>query len=674
MPLRDNVGVKKLKSDKNLPSVDIRIDQTFKRSLQPLLGDVPWDVAFEPKGVLLERVRQVAGAGERPLVPLLVGLDYDDAMALLASLDKIPAELSLLLFTPDAETIPPVERYEIADFIPKRSPAKTKAISLTRAAIHTTRRAEMNRLATMSQAQGAHLRELNEIGAALSSERNLDRLLELIVTKLRGMLSCDAGSLYLIERNENSPEPATLFFKVAQNDTLEGEFKAFRMPINRQSISGYVALTGNILQIPDVYELGSDVEYQFNKAFDQSTGYRSKSQLVVPMINHKDEIIGVVQLINKKKDASTKLKDHGVVAEQVIDFTDEDREMASSVASQAAVAIENAELYESIQRQFESFITASVSAIEQRDPTTAGHSERVATLTVGLATAVNMEFSGPLEDVTFTREQMQEIQYAALLHDFGKIGVKEDVLIKAKKLYPFDLRHIEDRFRLIRKTMELQTARQVIDRFLNVSHDEAIRNMKILHGELEGELRKLETYLAMVREANEPKVLPEAAAGGLKEMIDMLVPDPDGHDIPFLTQEEYINLSIPKGSLNDSERLEIESHVSHTYKFLQLIPWTKDLRGVADIAYGHHEKLDGTGYPRGVKAEKIPVQTRMMTVSDIFDALTATDRPYKRALSVERALDILQMEVKEGKIDGELFRIFCEARVFEMVPAGQNGP
>lgn len=654
------------------PPVDIRLDLALKRTFLPAVSDLPWAVSFEDKSTLLERIRQMVAAGERPHVPILIGLELTDALTVLNTSKSLPAELSLFVVTPDAKTIPPVERYEIADFVPKRAPINSRIIALTRAGIHTSRRAEMSRLARMSQAQGAHLKELNEIGAALSSERNLDQLLSLIVTKLRNMLSCDAGSLYLIERSTEAGKPDMLFFKVAQNDSLGGDFKAFRMPINRHSISGYVAETGATLQIADVYEIGPDVEYQFNKAFDQNTGYRSKSQLVVPMINHKDEIIGVVQLINKKKDFSVKLSSHAVVAEQVIPFSDEDRELAFSVTGQAAVAIENAQLYESIQRQFESFIMASVSAIEQRDPTTAGHSERVATLTVGLATAVNMEFSGELADVSFTREQMQEIQYAALLHDFGKIGVKEDVLIKAKKLYTYDLRHIEDRFRLIRKTLELQTARQVIDRFINVSHDEAVRQMKQLNKKLAEELTKLEKFLDMIREANEPKVLPEAAAGGLKEMLDMLVPDPDGADIPFLTPEEYRNLSIPKGSLNNDERLEIESHVTHTYNFLKLIPWTKDLRNVADIAYGHHEKLDGSGYPRAIKAKDIPVQTRMMTIADIFDALTATDRPYKRALPAEKALDILGMEVKEGKLDGELFRIFCEARIFELVPAGQS--
>ncbi len=654
------------------PNIEIMIDRSLARLMRDAVKVLGWDVEYlDSKGVL-EQIHKIAIAGERPAVPILMVLSEEDMAPLIDEIPEFPPEISALVIARTVDIPQWAARFEIADFVARRSRTKTRSLALARAANHTARRHEMGKLLQSSAIQGKNLDELNEIGVALSNERNLDKLLDLIVTRLRGMTSSDGGSLYLVELDEDSDESGSLFFKVAQNDTLAGDFRAFRLPIDRHSISGYVALSGNVLQIQDVYELPEDVEYQYNRGFDEANNYRSKSQLVVPMKNHDEDIIGVVQLINKKTDFDVKLTSDDVVAETVVPYTDEDVALVSSLASQAAVAIENAQLYEDLNRQFESFIFASVSAIEQRDPTTAGHSERVAKLTVGLAEAVNRTGAGALAKPRFSDEQIQEIYYAGLLHDFGKIGVKEDVLVKAKKLYNYDMRHIEDRFRLIRKTMELTVARQVIDKFVNASHDEAIAEKKRLDKWLGGELETLNGHLAVLRQANEPSVLPEDAAGELAEMLNISVEDPDGDPLPLLTQPEFTNLSIPKGSLNNEERLEIESHVSHTYRFLQLIPWTSDLKNVADIAYGHHEKLDGSGYPRGVSADDIPLQTRMMTISDIFDALTATDRPYKRAIPLQRALDILKMEVDDGKLDLDLYQLFLDAKVFEKVPAGQD--
>jgi HD-GYP domain-containing protein (c-di-GMP phosphodiesterase class II) len=558
----------------------------------------------------------------------------------------------------------------VADVVEAEAGKARLELALRRAQAVAQRITTTRRLAREATLSARLLRELNSIGVALSTEHDLDRLLSLIVSKSRELTQADAGSLYLVDRDEDGEPKGTLHFRVAQNDTLNSDFSAFRMPINRNSIAGYVALEGEILHLDDVYELPADSEYSFNRSFDDSTGYRSKSMLVVPMRNHHGRVTGVLQLINRKKDFDVALKSAKIVERQVEPFTAADRELVASIASQAAVAIENAQLYEDIQRQFESFIHASVSAIEARDPTTSGHSERVAVLTTGLAEVVDQLASGPFRRVTFSRAQMQEILFASLLHDFGKIGVREHVLIKAKKLFPFELEAIELRYRLIRKTLQLRVSEQALAAW-RAGRKDAAAEEATLRNALASELQRLAQYLDVIRTANEPAILAADAAGGLKDMLNVAVDDPDGDMLRLLLPDEFMNLSIPRGSLNDGERKEIESHVSHTYRFLQLIPWTRDFRHVAEIAWGHHEKLDGSGYPRGVKAAEIPLQTRMMTISDIFDALTATDRPYKRAVPVERALDILGMEVREGKLDKALYEVFVESRVYERVPAGQ---
>jgi HD-GYP domain-containing protein (c-di-GMP phosphodiesterase class II) len=324
-------------------------------------------------------------------------------------------------------------------------------------------------------------------------------------------------------------------------------------------------------------------------------------------------------------------------------------------------------LYEDIERLFEGFVTAAVTAIESRDPTTSGHSGRVATLTVGLAEAIDRGSDGPYRDVRFTREQLRELRYAGLLHDFGKVGVREQVLVKQKKLYPYDLELIRHRFAYLMQGADLSFERARADLLAECGPDGIASVVERLERERAGRRAELQQFLAAIIAANEPTVLHDGSFEELKQINAQTYVDFDGQERSLLRDEELRFLMIRKGNLDDRERREIESHVTHTYRFLEQIPWTRELRGIPEIAYGHHEKLNGRGYPRAVTAEAIPVQTRMMTISDIYDALTATDRPYKRAMPAERALDILGMEAKEGMVDEVLLRTFIEARVFEAV-------
>ena len=296
-------------------------------------------------------------------------------------------------------------------------------------------------------------------------------------------------------------------------------------------------------------------------------------------------------------------------------------------------------------------VAAAVTAIEQRDPTTFGHSGRVATMTVDIARATARVKVGPYEDLSFTREQLREIRYAGLLHDFGKVGVREQVLVKSKKLPPVLLERIESRFDLIRRTLESDFHQKRAERLLEngkAGFDEFLQG---LEEEYESSLKKVDYFHEAIRESNVPKILPEASAEILNEIVATTFRSFENEQVPYITPDELHFLAIPKGSLDLDERLQIQSHVTHTYNFLMQIPWTASLAQVADIAHGNHERLDGTGYPRGIEADDIALQTRIMTVSDIFDALTASDRPYKSALSETRALEILDLEAEAGMLD-----------------------
>jgi len=513
--------------------------------------------------------------------------------------------------------------------------------------------------------KGDDLHELNKIGVALSAERDIDKLLDLILAKCREITAADAGSLYLVQRgkDENTQADDQLRFRLTQNDSLMLPFEERTLPLSEASIAGYSALSGRSVNLPDAYRIPPGYPFQISRSFDEQSGYRTKSMLVVPMRDHKNTVIGVVQLINKKRDSKMVLQPVSVVDEYVIPFTSVDEELVGSLASQAAVAFENTKLLADIKGLFNSFVKASVTAIESRDPTTSGHSERVAKLTVGLAEKIDAASSGRFRDVRFTPDQLQEINYASLLHDFGKVGVREKVLIKGKKLYVGEMMVIRQRFAYIKRTMEAEHLRAQLDQVLRgQATPDLLREMD---GSYEERQKEIDLTLRTVLQANEPSILEEESFRALMDLPGRTFTDMEGHPQPFLTSNEVDALKIRRGSLSDKERREIESHVTHTFRFLSEIPWTGEYRGVPTIAYAHHEKMDGTGYPRKLSAADIPIQSRMMTISDIFDALVAWDRPYKKSVPVERALDILADEAKHGKLDSTLLQVFVEAKVYE---------
>ena len=533
---------------------------------------------------------------------------------------------------------------------------------------------------TAAQAE-RELEELNLVGIALSGTLNVERLLDLILLKAREITGADAGSLYLVEyvvgNSESSSQDGTegagparqLRFRLTQNDSVQFPYAEHTLPIAESSMAGYCALHGEVIELADAYRIPKSRPFRFNSSFDEQAGYRTRSLITLPMKNGKGEVLGVLQLINCKRHTKTRLTSEAAVRRNVHPFPERAVRLGLSLASQAAVAYENSQLYRDIEDLFDGFVNASVKAIEQRDPTTSGHSQRVCQMTLALAEAADREAQGPYAELRFSREQMKELRYAALLHDFGKVGVREEVLIKAKKLYPLQFSRLLDRFDYIRRDIEARIAEQKVQLLLAPSRkdSEARARLKSLDDEAGRMLAELDRYIDFIARANEPTILPSSEFDLLSEISQKTYRDPRGAERPYLTSEEVRYLSIPRGSLDSNERRQIESHVTHSFNFLAQIPWTPEYRGIPEIARAHHEKLNGRGYPNGLTSSEIPVQAKIMTICDIFDALSASDRPYKRAVPTDRALEILQLCVRDEEIDADLFQLFLDAQVYKLI-------
>ncbi len=538
---------------------------------------------------------------------------------------------------------------------------------LTAASQHSEALLECYVSAELADSATGKVAELNRIGMALMSERDPEALLTMILTQARRLTLSDAGSLYLVEEDDDGKP--RLHFLRAQNDSLpEMPNPDFTLPIDRSSVSGCVASDGEPIVLEDVYHLPGNAPYTFNRGFDEEHGYRAKSMLVVPMKDHRDQVVGVLQLINRKHDPNASIRSDEDADAHVLGYSMEDVEMVCSLAGQAAVSIENGQLYQDIENLFEGFITAAVTAIDQRDPTTSGHSVRVTHLTCDTAELINQQTDGPFADAHFSVEEMKQLRYAGLLHDFGKVGVPEEVLVKVRKLPPVLGAKVEARFQLIRKTIEADAATTSLDVVRDGDDPQAVlERLAKIDAQRATELELLDRYWTAITEADIPRVLEEDAAGVLKDIALKTFIDPAGAEHAWLTADELHFLSIRRGNLDEHERKLIESHVVHSYEFLLNIPWTQDLARIAEIVRGHHEKLNGKGYPDGVTGESLSLETRIMTVCDIFDALTASDRPYKKAMPVEKALQILRWEAEEGALDSDIVELFATSGVYERV-------
>ena len=487
------------------------------------------------------------------------------------------------------------------------------------------------------------LRKLNgilEAAQALVAEHDLDRLLPLIVQTAQRTVEADRCSLFLVDR-----EKGELWSKVAQGMGMQ----EIRFPLG-VGIAGAVASGNQSVNIADGYD-----DPRFNREFDKQTGYRTRAILCVPMRSLEGEVVGVLQALNKQGGPAG--AHEGV-------FNTEDEELLMALGGQAAAAVNNALLHRDIEHLFEGFVRASVVAIEQRDPSTAGHSGRVANLSVSLGEMLPRAegSAGRWKGSFLSTPELKELRYASLLHDFGKVGVRENVLVKANKLEPFELDALRARFDAILLQEELAFERQKVAHLLAFPGDrDGFDRIDVQHRQRVVELNE---SFHFVLTCNKPTVLPEGSFERLGVIAQAQYLSPWSGDLrPFLTDNEVLKLSVRKGSLTEDERREIESHVSHTFRFLSQIPWTRALKNVPSIAYGHHEKLTGRGYPRALSAVEIALPTRLMTISDIYDALTASDRPYKKSVPRQKAFDILLDEAKRGDVDADLLRVFIEADV-----------
>jgi HD-GYP domain-containing protein (c-di-GMP phosphodiesterase class II) len=508
------------------------------------------------------------------------------------------------------------------------------------------------------------LKELIEIGKRLNSYQSLDSLLSVILEKSRHIMGADAGSIYIVEGDSDNIEDKQLHFKLVQNDSMLCKADEFTMPVKISSIAGAAVIMKRSINIPNAQSIPEEASFKYDPSFDKLTGYKTISILAVPMINQEGDVMGVIQLLNKKKNPSMKLVTPMDFEKEVIPMDEHSIDLIETLASQAGIAMENTRLYEEIHRIFAGFVEASVHAIEQRDPTTSGHSFRVAALTKELARVVSEQKSGQFKDVVFTEFDMEEIETAALLHDFGKVGVREEILVKAKKLYPKNLEVIQSRIDFIRTSI----FNDHLQRRLSMHEEGAPKEeLSILDEAKARSIAEIDECWRIINTANEPTVLAEGDFAKVEDVGSRTFFDINGKKRYYLEKEELSALLVAKGSLTSEELEEIRSHATHTISFLERIPWGKKLKNIPKYAGCHHEKLDGSGYPKGLKSKDIPLPSKIMAIADIYDALTAADRPYKKAVPLEKALDILNFEAKDGYIDTNLLELFKKNEVYKVL-------
>ena len=507
---------------------------------------------------------------------------------------------------------------------------------------------------------------LANIGLALSKEKDMNRLLEMILLEAKRIANSDGGTLYMMT------DDGRLRFEIMMTDSLDfhmGGTSGKDIPFypvklytdegepNKSMIAAYVGLTGETVNITDAYK-AKGFDFSGTKMFDEKTNYRSKSFLTVPLKNHEDEIIGVLQLLNAQAQKSKK----------IISFTSEIQKMVEALASQAAVAITNKNLIKDLENLFESFIKLIASAIDAKSPYTGGHCARVPEITMMLAEAVQQTKDGPFADVVFSEKEMYELKIAAWLHDCGKVATPEFVVDKSTKLETiYDRVHeLETRFGILRRDEEIKRLKKELkfERDNSLSSEEKEEKVKDLQSGYRKILRQLKNDLEFVKVSN---VGGEFMSGDKKERVHEIANyrwKPNGKMENFLSENEVYNLTIPRGTLTPEERKVINDHIVVTINMLEELPYPKHLKNVPEFAGGHHEKLDGTGYPKGLIKDEMTVQARIMAIADIFEALTARDRPYKKGKTLSQAMRILGFMKNDAHIDVDLFEIFVKEKIY----------
>ena len=504
------------------------------------------------------------------------------------------------------------------------------------------------------------LEQLNAVGASLSAERDIDRLLESILVAAKTITRADGGTLYRLT------EERTLRFEIVRTSSLKyylGGTTGNPVPFypiqlfkdgqpNHSMVAANAALTGRTVNIADAYT-ADGYDFTGTRAFDSKTGYRSKSFLTVPMRNHENEIIGVLQLINATDP----------VTGDIVAFSSSDQRLAESLASQAAIALTNRMLINQLEQLFESFINLINSAIDEKSPYTGGHCQRVPVLTMMLAEAVNETAEGPLSDFSMTEKDRYELKIAGMLHDCGKVTTPVHVVDKATKLETiFDRIHLIDtRFEVLKRDAEIESLRRKVSLLQEGKPMEAAEEARGLRERL----RSLDDDCRFLRACNiGGERMREEDVARVQRIARYRWRDVAGHEADFLTEDEVKNLTIRAGTLTEDERKVINHHIIATIRMLEALPWPKHLAKVPEYAGGHHERMDGKGYPKGLLREQMSVQARCMGIADIFEALTARDRPYKKGKTLSESLEILGKMKLNNHVDPDLFDIFVRRKIY----------
>ena len=472
--------------------------------------------------------------------------------------------------------------------------------------------------------------QILQIIKSLVSMKQLDELMETVLMLTRNVVNCDAGSIFLYNREDES-----LVFKYTQNESVNIPFKEFSVPLDDTSIAGYTGISKKIVKIDDVYQLQESLPYKFNREFDVMSGYLTKSLVSIPLVNARDELIGVLQLINKKIN-SEKIRPH-VNGNVVVPFNDEDLSVLHSLSGIIGVSLENSLLYDEIEVMWEGFITASIQAIEARDPVTKGHTERVTSLALKIADALDKD-EERFPDFKMDKNGFKLLKYASLLHDFGKIGVREYVLNKPEKLTKKEADFLKVKFEIS---------------ILNSLNDGDEKGAAFLE-------RCLTNILGMVQSS----FFDDGILREIEKCRDIWITLHNGDRVQLVDDYEFQAISVKHGTLTEDERKEIESHVRYTFDYLNKIPWNNNLKDVPRIACMHHEKIDGSGYPFGLKGEEIHILGRIMAIADVFDALTAKDRPYKKSMPIDKALEIIKNDADRQKLDKKIVDFFIEKKLY----------
>ncbi len=507
---------------------------------------------------------------------------------------------------------------------------------------------------------------LSQIGLALSKERDMSKLLEMILLEAKRISNSDGGTLYMMTDDKR------LKFEIMMTDSLNfhmGGTSGEEIPFypvklydekgepNNSMVAAYVGLSGDTVNIQDAYK-AKGFDFSGTKMFDEKTGYHSKSFLTVPLKNHEDEIIGVLQLLNAQKNKSKK----------IIEFSEDIQGKVEALASQAAVAITNKNLIKDLENLFESFIKLIASAIDAKSPYTGGHCERVPEITMMLAEAVHKTKNGPFADFKLSDQEMYELKIAAWLHDCGKVATPEFVVDKSTKLETiYDRIHeVETRFAALKRDFEIKKLKKelTIERDQSLSTNEKNKKINDLKKDYQKTIRKIKKDLSFIKESN---IGGEFMSGDKQQRINEIAQykwKPNGKMQNFLSEDEIYNLTIPRGTLTPEERQVINDHIVITINMLDELPYPKHLKNIPEFAGGHHEKLDGTGYPKGLTKEEMSVQARIMAIADIFEALTARDRPYKKGKTLSQAMRILGFMKDDAHIDVDLFDIFVKQKIY----------